>query len=112
MSTMRSTLRLCSNSALAAKFDENRWPATGGDLDEKGRYIMDCDPHCFRKIVDVLRMRKKALAGPGREGVMKNNDEGCVCVFESMKDSFEGLVDMYFPGNMSFVMDHVKMVKP
>ncbi|CAN0237057.1 unnamed protein product, partial [Discosporangium mesarthrocarpum] len=33
MSTMRSTLRLCSNSALAAKFDENRWPATGGDLD-------------------------------------------------------------------------------
>ncbi|CAN0382721.1 unnamed protein product, partial [Laminaria digitata] len=47
MTTLRSTLQACPRSALAAMFNEERWPATDKDKDEHGRRLIDCDPTCF-----------------------------------------------------------------
>ncbi|CAM9580160.1 unnamed protein product, partial [Laminaria digitata] len=60
MTTLRSTLQACPHSALATMFDAERWPATENDKDEHGRRLIDCCPTCFSKILDVLRMRKRA----------------------------------------------------
>lgn len=60
MTTLRSTLQACPDSALATRFDEDKWPATDKDVDEHGRRLIDCSPSVFSKVLDVLRARKRA----------------------------------------------------
>ncbi|CAM9889877.1 unnamed protein product, partial [Hapterophycus canaliculatus] len=61
MTTLHSTLQACPDSAFAARFDEDKWPPTAKDVDEHGRRVVeDCSPSVFSKVLDVLRMRKRA----------------------------------------------------
>eukprot|EP00904_Undaria_pinnatifida_P000589 jgi/Undpi1/10530/HiC_scaffold_29.g12980.m1 len=68
ITTLRSTLQACPCSALAAMFNEERWPATDKDKDEHGGRLIDCNSICFCKILDVLRMRKRDLRSSGAAG--------------------------------------------
>ncbi|CAN0266648.1 unnamed protein product, partial [Laminaria digitata] len=60
MTTLRSTLQACPRSVLATMFDAERWPSIDEDNDEHGGRFIDVSPSCFSKILDVLRMRKRA----------------------------------------------------
>ena len=104
MTTLRSTLQACPDSALAARFDENKWPATEKDVDERGRRVMDCSASVFSKVLDVLRMKKRAawLAAEGRIDV-----DARVAVKPVDRTAFGAFVDMHFPGCEDFIMDCV-----
>ena len=58
VTTLRSTLEVCPDSVFIAWFAD-RWSG-GNGKDEDGRYKVDCDPTSFSKILDVMRMRKRA----------------------------------------------------
>ena len=66
MTTKRSTLMLCAESALARKFDEKVWAqdegGIGSDSDDEGVPI-DHSAYSFGKILDQLRLR--AINQPG-----------------------------------------------
>lgn len=93
-------------------------------MDEDGRRKVDCDPNCFSKILDVMRMRKRAswaaaaaddeekvntavddVFGPGGVGAghairipIAENDQGC----------FRESVRKLFPGCEDFIMGLVE----
>lgn len=78
-------------------------------MDEDGRYKVDCDPSCFSKILDVMRMRKRAGWAEDNE-VVKNAGAGNtirVKVREAERENFEDAVNMYFPKCTGFIMDLV-----
>ncbi|CAN0243001.1 unnamed protein product [Ascophyllum nodosum] len=102
--TLRSTLQACPESALAARFDETKWPSDGKDFG-----VIDCRPSSFSKVLDVLRMRKRAGWYPGdpQEKVVDVNT-GRVTISTCDRESFEEFVRMYFPGCEGFVMDVVE----
>lgn len=106
MTTLRSTLQACPDSALAARFDEDKWPATEKDVDERGRRMIDCSPSVFSKVLDVLRMRKRASWAAGSE-VCCGDCGARVAVRAGDRAAFEEFVGMYFPGRESFIMDMV-----
>ena len=106
MTTLRSTLQVCPDSALAARFDETRWPANEKDVDEHGRRVIDCSPSVFSKVLDVLRVRKRiewAAAKP-RPTVR-------VAVKAVDREAFEEFVNMQFPGCESFVIDYIDFLE-
>ncbi|CAN0296894.1 unnamed protein product, partial [Pylaiella littoralis] len=111
MTTLLSTLQACPESFLATKFNEDRWPATDKDVDEHGCRLIDCSPSVFAKILDVLRMRKRAAwAGtalqPGCDELVR------VIIKAGDRDSFEKFVEKNFPGDLqSFIMDCVESPK-
>ncbi|CAM9105415.1 unnamed protein product, partial [Laminaria digitata] len=108
MTTLRSTLQACPRSALAAMFNEERWPATDKDKDEHGRRLIDCNPVCFSKILDVLRMRKRASwsprATPEKQKESSGRCPGAVLIKKADLKAFRTAVHMYFPGCESFIM--------
>ena len=108
MTTLRSTLQACPRSALAAMFNEERWPATDKDKDEHGRRLIDCDPICFSKILDALRMRKRASWGRGVTPDKQEGDNGscpgAISIKKNDLKAFRTAVQMYFPGCESFIM--------
>ena len=106
MTTLRSTLLVCSDSALATRFDETKWPANEKDVDEHGRRVIDCSPAVFSKVLDVLRMRKRS-AWTGGKGVQMVR----VAVKAGDREAFEEFVNMQFPGCESFVMDYVDVLE-
>lgn len=110
MATLRSTLQACTESALAARFDEDKWPVLQTDCDEQGRRLIDCRPSVFSKVLDALRMRKreswslnKAEKETGRS--TRGTAQQAVVVEERDRACFEEFVDMYFPGCQSFITD-------
>ncbi|CAN0037330.1 unnamed protein product, partial [Ectocarpus fasciculatus] len=108
MTTLRSTLQIFPDSALAARFDEEKWPAAKKDLDSNGRRVIDCKPSVFSKVLDVLRMEKRAAWGGSeyRQGV---HEKPHVTVKASDCVAFVDFVNMYFPGCESFIMQHVDL---
>ena len=109
MTTLRSTLRACPESALAARYDETKWPSDGKDFGK-----IDCRPSSFSKVLDVLRMRKRSgwyLDGQ-REKVAEAKNTGRVTISTFDRESFEEFVRMYFPGCEGFVMDVVEFQRP
>ena len=132
MPILRSTLQACPCSALAAMFDEDRWLATDKDKDEHGRRLMDCIPACFSKILDVLRMRKRASWNqdptPEKQERVKQRDKeeegdrdqgreqgsnsgsGAVFVDEADTEAFGEAVNMYVPGCERFIVDLVRSI--
>lgn len=104
MTTLRSTLQVCPESALATRFDKDKWAPTPADLDERGRWVVDCSPSAFSKVLDVLRMRKRE-AWPATAG--SDWDDVEVEVKASDREEFETYVDMQFPGCEYFIMDFV-----
>ena len=108
MATLRSTLRACPESALAARFDETKWPSDGKDFG-----VIDCCPSSFSKVLDVLRMRKRAACYLGDpQGKVVEANTGRVTISTSDRESFEEFIDMYFPGCEGFVMDVVEFQRP
>ncbi|CAM9724014.1 unnamed protein product [Laminaria digitata] len=108
MTTLRSTLRACPRSALAAMFNEDRWPATDKDKDQDGGRLIDCNPVCFSKILDVLRMRKRDSWSQGvtpekQEGA-SGKCSGAILIKKADLKAFRIAVEMYFPGCESFIM--------
>lgn len=125
MTTLRSTLQVCPRSALAAMFDAERWPGSGKDKDEYGGRVIDCNPTYFSKILDVLRMRKRASwsrdakagkAGEKRGEVAGLVEEGGVVlpggvhIKEADAEAFGKAVNVYFRGCENFIMDLVQPV--
>lgn len=101
MTTLRSTLQACGESALAALFNEDKWPATDKDVDEQGRRLINCSPTVFQKVLDVLRMRKRwAWATSDRELAR-------VRVDAADRPAFDSFVNMYFPGFENFITDMI-----
>lgn len=107
MTTLRSTLQACPDSALAARFDEEKWPAHEKEVDERGWRKIDCPPKTFSKILDILRTRKRAGWTESKEGGDKRNDPQPVRVMVGAQQcaSFSEFVAMYFPGCESFMLD-------
>eukprot|EP00903_Cladosiphon_okamuranus_P014565 g13509.t1 len=104
MTTLRSTLQACPDSALATQFDEDKWPATEKDLDERGRRVMNCSPSVFSKVLDVLRMRERSAWD---SSVAYAERRVRVVVKVADRAAFEEFVGMYFPGCDDFIMEHV-----
>ncbi|CAN0201139.1 unnamed protein product [Ectocarpus sp. 4 AP-2014] len=109
MTTLLSTLRACPESALAARFDESKWPVTDKDKDAHGRRVIkDCSPSVFSKVLDVLRMKKReAWAGDDK----KMGAVALVTIKVADRAPFEQFVNMYFPGCESFIMDRVEFLR-
>ena len=109
MTTLRSTLQACPRSALATMFDDENWPGTDKDKDEHWGRLIDCDPTCFSKILDVLRMRKRASWGR-RVTPVKQEEESsgkwtcAVLIKKADLKAFRLAVHTYFPGCESFIM--------
>ncbi|CAM9839463.1 unnamed protein product [Ectocarpus sp. 8 AP-2014] len=101
MTTLRSTLQACRESALAALFNEDKWPATDKDVDEQGRRLINCSPAVFQKVLDVLRMRKRAA------WAASDRELGHVRVDAADRPAFDSFVNMYFPGFENFITDMV-----
>lgn len=110
ITTLQSTLLPCPNSALAAHFNMDRWPPNDKEMDASGKRTVDCDPTSLGKILDVLRLRKRAAWASGaRETAMSAQcGDFHVVVKESDRAGFDELVNMYFPGCESFITDLVK----
>ncbi|CAM9567079.1 unnamed protein product [Scytosiphon promiscuus] len=107
MTTLLSTLQACPDSALAARFDAAKWPATEKDVDADGRRLMECSPSVFSKVLDVLRMRKRA-AWAGDDPQQGWGQPVRVGIKAVERTAFEQFVEMYFPGRQSFIMDCVE----
>ena len=109
MTTLRSTLQACPDSVFATWFGE-RWPAKAKDVDEQGRFKVDCDPSCFSKILDVMRMQKRASWTGCDEALGKGGRKTArVSIADADRAAFAEAVDMYFPGCTDFVMDCVDL---
>lgn len=109
VTTLLSTLQACPESFLAAKFNEDRWPATDKEVDEHGRRIIDCSPSVFAKVLDVLRMRKRAGWARISSSHQECDDLVRVIVNDGDREAFEEFVEKHFPGDIqSFIMDCVE----
>lgn len=122
VTTLRSTLEACPDCVFPSWLGE-RSSETGSEdedgcvqaglADEDGRLRVDCDPNCFSKILDVMRMRKRAAWAAaadeekGRGGAVgehtirisiPENDRGC----------FAEAVHTFFPGCEEFIMGLVE----
>ncbi|CAN0473508.1 unnamed protein product [Ectocarpus sp. 8 AP-2014] len=109
ITTLRSTLQDCPDSALAVMFDKDKWPATVKDLDSNGRHVIDCKPSVFSKVLDVLRITKRA-AWARTEEERRRHDETRVTVTANDRLAFEESVTMYFPRCADFVMEYVELL--
>ncbi|CAB1101401.1 unnamed protein product [Ectocarpus sp. CCAP 1310/34] len=108
MTTLRSTLRVCPDSALATRFDEDKWPAAKKDLDSNGRRVIDCKPAVFSKVLDVLRMATRA-SWAGSEKSQQVNEKPRVTMKVGDRVAFEEFVGMNFPGCESCILDFVDL---
>lgn len=109
VTTLLSTLQVCPESFLAIKFNENRWPATDKDVDQHGRRLIDCRPSVFAKVLDVLRMRKRAGWSRTASSHRGRDNIGRIIVKADDRDAFEEFVEKHFPGDLqSFIMDCVE----
>lgn len=108
VTTLLSTLQVCPESFLAMTFNEDRWPATDKDVDEHGRRLIDCSPSVFAKVLDVLRVRKRAGWARTASPHQRRNDLVRVIVKAGDRDAFEEFVEKHFPGDLqSFIMGRV-----
>eukprot|EP00903_Cladosiphon_okamuranus_P007901 g7633.t1 len=123
VTTLRSTLEACPDSVFPAWLLSESSSAPGSEdhdsggrgkmTDEDGRLKIDCNPNCFSKILDVMRMRKRATwwaADEEEKGVggavgrytirisIPENERGC----------FAEAVRKFFPGCEEFIMGLVE----
>ena len=105
VTTLRSMLQACPDSVFATRFGE-KWPPKAKDVDEQGRFKVDCDPSCFSKILGILRMRKRASWAGCDEVLGKSGRKNTRVRIADDADraSFEEAVNMYFPSCADFVM--------
>eukprot|EP00752_Nemacystus_decipiens_P018455 g16545.t1 len=111
MTTLRSTLQVCPDSALATLVDETGWPVHEKDMDEHGRPVIDCNPAVFSKVLDVLRMRKRTGWTGGEAQQPWLVEPVRVAVKAADRKAFEGFVNTQFSGCESFIMDYVDFLE-
>lgn len=116
VTTLRSTLGACPDSvfpawlseqALEPESEDDDGCGTGRLTDEDGRLKIDCDPSCFSKILDVMRMRKRASWAADEE----NAHAGAVGAHtiripipENDRGRFNEAVGTFFPGCEEFII--------
>ncbi len=117
VTTLLSTLKACPESVFSSWFgeqgsesesDDESGCGKGGLVDEDGCYKVDCDPNCFSKILDVMRMRKRDSWTAGAE----RDDEGYgvtrwtvrIPVPEDDRRPFKEAVRAFFPGCEEYIM--------
>ncbi|CAM9776797.1 unnamed protein product [Ectocarpus fasciculatus] len=123
VTTLRSTLEVCPGSAFSTWLGADRPVACGdeGEANVEGlgrtrgdrRRNVDCDPSCFSKILDVLRMRKRsAWVTDDQQGALIREAGGGhtirIPIPESDRACFKSLVHTLFPECEDFVMDMVE----
>lgn len=121
-STRRSTLCRSSDSVLARMFDHsNERRAPPFVRDSKGRYFVQYNDYCFRKIIEVLRMKRwpwpptaSALnlpSGSGESGFSEGPNRFRIHVREDEREDFNSLVSYFFPGCEKFINEVVGRVR-
>lgn len=147
VTTLQSTLEACPKSVFSEWFiasgseslGSGSGPGSGSDddgagagggggnrsneglMDDEGRRKVDCDPNCFSKILDVMRMRKRAswVAANDKEetggasDVFRAGGVGAgyairVPIPENERGCFKESVRMFFPGCEEFIMGLVE----
>ena len=104
ISTLLSTLQACPDSALARRFNQT-WTERE---DAHGRAVIkDCSPAVFSKVLDVLRMRKRAAWADNHTG-QGSAPMVCVAIKDTDREAFLQYVNMYFVGCESFITDYIK----
>lgn len=113
VTTLLSTLQVCPDSALAARFDKEKWPATEDEVDQEGRRMIDCRPSVFAKVLDVLRVRKRAAWARGTTAQQPGRELVRVIIMAADRETrSKSLLNKYVPGDLrSFVMDCVDTTK-
>ncbi|CAB1100132.1 unnamed protein product [Ectocarpus sp. CCAP 1310/34] len=108
MTTLRSTLTVCPDSVFTTWFNGN-WKPTEKDLDKHGGGMLDCKPTVFAKVLDVLRMKKRAGWAPSEDagggGVVVKPVP--VAVRPAGRACLEEFVNKYLSGCERFIMDLV-----
>lgn len=121
VTTLRSTLEICPGSVFPEWLREGKSTSDNDDgedgdeddlHDRSGRLKIDCEPKCFSKILDVMRMRKRsAWAAHDESGVITEAVGGYtirVSIPESDRACFKGAVWMFFPGCEHVIMGLVE----
>ncbi|CAM9271285.1 unnamed protein product [Ectocarpus sp. 12 AP-2014] len=125
VTTLRSTLEACPDSAFSTWLGAADRPVSCGDDGEANdeglgcrtsgdcRRKVDCDPSCFSKILDVMRMRKRAAwVTDDQQGTLIREAGGGhtirIPVPESDRACFKNLVHTLFPERENFVMDMIE----
>lgn len=111
MAALRSTLQACPESSLALHFSEGVSRTTGERADQHRCWLIDCKPSVFSKVLDVLRIRKRATWPPSEGGRMFGGvgDSAPIVTLESAdRVAFNDFVDTYFAGYESFINDIVR----
>ena len=104
MTTLQSTLQACPESVLAAWFNDSRWSSDG-----KYFGVIDCSPSIFSKVLDVLRMRKRAKwSKRDAQNMVVEIKVIRVVIAAGDRTPFEQFAGMYFPGCEAFVRDSVE----
>ncbi|CAM9619978.1 unnamed protein product [Ectocarpus fasciculatus] len=109
MTTLGSTLTVCPDSVFTTWLNGN-WKPTEKDLDKHGRRILDCKPTVFAKVLDVLRMKKRAGWAPSEDDAEAGGVAAKpvpVAVQRADRAYLEEFVNKYFPGCERFIMDSV-----
>lgn len=106
ITTLRSTLQVCPSDSFIAL-----WLAKDKDVDDHGRWVLDCNPAMFSKILDVLRMKKRA--GWAKDNKEKKGGGGGdvpvgVAVSKGDEADFQELVNQFFPGCEEFITSFVE----
>ena len=104
MTTLLSTLQACPDSALATRFNQT-WTERE---DAHGRAVIkECSPAVFSKVLDVLRMRKRAAWADNNTG-RSSAPMVRVAIKDEDREAFLEYVDMYFVGCESFITDYIE----
>lgn len=105
VTTLRSTRTIYPDSVFSTWFNGN-WKPTEKDLDDQGRRMVDCSPTAFSKVLDVLRMRKRARWAlqekEGKGGGVVEPIPGTVR--EADRPCLDEFVNNYFPRRESLTM--------
>ena len=116
VTTLRSTLEACPKSLFSSWFseedseselDDESGRGKGGLVDEDGRYKVDCDPNYFSKIMDVMRMRKRASwAGGVERDLAYGLTRGTIRlpINENDRRPFKEAVRAFFPSCEEYIM--------
>lgn len=119
VTTLRSTLEACpdsvfptwllSDSSSAPESEDDDSGGKGGLTNEEGRLKVDCDPNCFSKILDVMRMRKRATWWAANEeekghGGTIGGHTIRISIPENDRGCFAEAVRTFFPGCEEFIM--------
>lgn len=108
ISVKRATLRMCADSPLARKFDDEVWAqvrsASPGDDSDDDCVQIDFSAYCFGKVVDHLRLLALVDLDRTPEGDASSSSSSkakvpAPVVRPDQRENFARLIKYYFPGD-------------